>query len=168
MSLSEVMESTVAELQGREAERSSRQNRDHRNTNWQRGRARAASVRLNAKPKIHPDASSRARWPARKVKALTRGDLDRESGQGVSRGRSSVEAGEQVSRWSEGPKNQCKVRPTTGGVLARKALGTRDVTTTVMPPGQAGEGGTMEMGWARTGRAKSEPPHQRRRKQCTT
>src|SRR5688500_12339998 len=90
------MRATVAEPQvrGREAqdERSGRQTRDHRNTNWQRGRVRAASVLANAKPNRHQDAPGRARWPARKVQVLTRGDLRRESGGEVSKGRSSDDA----------------------------------------------------------------------------
>jgi hypothetical protein len=87
------MRATVAEPQGdaREggAERSGRQNRDHRNTNRQRGRQWAASVRANAKPKPHQDTASRAGWRAGTVQVLTRGDLRRESAEGVSRGRSS-------------------------------------------------------------------------------
>jgi len=94
--LSELMRVTVAEPQvrGREAqdERSGRQNHDHRNTNRQRGRVRAASVLANTKPKAHQDASSRAGWPVGKVQVLTRGDLDAERRRGVSRGRSSDEA----------------------------------------------------------------------------
>ena len=73
------MESTVAEGQGngREAvaERSPRQIADHRNTKRQRGRVRATSVRVNAKSKVHQDASSRAAWHGWKVHVLTQGDL---------------------------------------------------------------------------------------------
>ncbi len=94
--LSELMRATVAEPQvrGREAqdERSGMQTYDRRNTNWQRGRVRAASVLANAKPKAHQDASSRARRHVGKVQALTRGDLPAERRGEVSRGRSSEEA----------------------------------------------------------------------------
>lgn len=89
------MRATVAEPQGdaREggAERSGRQNRDHRNTNQQRGRQWATSVRANAKSKPHQDTASRAGWHAGTVQVLTRGDLRRESAEGVSRGHSSKE-----------------------------------------------------------------------------
>jgi hypothetical protein len=89
------MRVTVAEPQGdaREggAERSGRQNCDHRNTNRQRGRRRAASVLANTKPKAHQDAAGRAGWRAGKVQALTRGGLPRESAEGVSRSHSSSE-----------------------------------------------------------------------------
>lgn len=79
---------------GREAvaERSPRQSPDHRNTKRQRGRMRAASVLVTAKPQAHQGASGRAAWPGMKVHVLTQGDLTRESGPGVSRGRSSEEA----------------------------------------------------------------------------
>jgi hypothetical protein len=89
------MRVTVAEPQGdaREggAERSGRQTCDHRNTNRQRGRLRAASVLANTKPEVHQDAACRAGWHAGKVQALTRGDLLRESTGGVSRSHSSRE-----------------------------------------------------------------------------
>ena len=68
------MEVTVAKQQGsgREAvaERSWRQTPDCRNTNWQRGRKWATSVRTNAKSKSHQDTSGRARRHGRKVKPL--------------------------------------------------------------------------------------------------
>jgi len=87
------MRATVAEPQGdtREggAERSGRQTRDHRNTNRQRGRQWAASVRANAKPKAHQDTACRAGWHAGRVQVLTRGELRRESVEAVSRGHSS-------------------------------------------------------------------------------
>ena len=90
------MRATVAEPQGdaREggAERSGKQICDHRNTNRQRGRVRAASVLANAKPKAHQDAPSRAGWRAEKVQVLTRGDLPAERRGEVSRGRSSDDA----------------------------------------------------------------------------
>jgi hypothetical protein len=92
---SELMRATVADPQGdaREggAERSGRQIRDHRNTNWQRGRLWAASVLGNAKPYPHQDTAGRARWNAEKVQVLTRGDLFDASQREVSRGRSSVD-----------------------------------------------------------------------------
>jgi hypothetical protein len=91
-----LMEATVAERQGsgREAvaERSRRQKTDRRSTNWRRGRTWATSVLANAKSKIHSDTSSIARRHGVKVQVLTRGDLARESGGEVSRGRSSVES----------------------------------------------------------------------------
>lgn len=90
------MTATVAELQGdaREggAEGSSRQTCGGRNTNSQRGLTRAVSVRGNAKPRGHQDAEGRGLRHAGKVHVLTQGDLVCESGQGVSRGRSSDEA----------------------------------------------------------------------------
>lgn len=89
------MRATVAEPQGdaREggSERSGRQNRDHRNTNQQGGRQWATSVRVNTKSNPHQDTASRAGWHAGKVQVLTRGDLRRESAEGVSRGHSSKE-----------------------------------------------------------------------------
>jgi hypothetical protein len=162
MSLSEVLEPTVADLQGREAERSGRQNRDCRNTNWQGGRVCAASVRVNTKPQVQPDTPGRARRRARKVKTLTRGDLDRESGQGVSRGHSSEEAGE--SRWSEGPKEPRQSERASWGDWQAKALGTRGVTTTVATPERQGREEPEDLGRARPGRVRSEPPRQPRRK----
>lgn len=88
------MRATVAELQGdaREggAERSSRQTCGRRNTNSQRGRMRAVSVRGNAKPRGHQDADGRGWRHAGKVHVLTQGDLVCESRQGVSRGHSGL------------------------------------------------------------------------------
>jgi hypothetical protein len=94
---------------GREAvaERSPRQSPDHRNTKRQRGRMRAASVLGNAKPKSHQDASGRAAWPGMRVHVLTQGDLTRESGPGVSRGRSSDEAVRKHGG-AKGRRNDCK------------------------------------------------------------
>ena len=92
---SELMEATVAEPQGdaREggAERSGRQTRDRRNTNWQRGRQWATSVLANTKSEVHQDTAGIAGRPARKVQVLTRGDLLRESAGEVSRGRSTMD-----------------------------------------------------------------------------
>jgi hypothetical protein len=105
------MRATVAQTQGEApvgfAERSGRQIRDHRYTNRQRGRMRAASVLANAKPKTHQDASSRAGWRAEKVEVLTRGELPAERLGEVSRGHSSKEVprkretakGQSTSRW---------------------------------------------------------------------
>src|ERR1700755_2582223 len=87
---------TVAKRQGsgREtvAERSRRQTPGRRNTKRQRGRMRAASVLVNAKPKAHQDASSRAARRGWKAHVLTQGDLHGASRAEVSRGHSSVEA----------------------------------------------------------------------------
>ena len=82
-----------SQVRSREArdERSGRQTRDLRNTNRQRGRVRAASVPLNAKPEAHQDAPCRAGRRAVKVQVLTRGDLHGGSRGEVSRGRSSEE-----------------------------------------------------------------------------
>lgn len=94
---------------GREAvaERSPRQSPDHRNTKRQRGRVRAASVLVNAKPQAHQGASGRAAWPGMRVHVLTQGDLTRESGPGVSRGRSSEEAVRKHGG-AKGRRNDCK------------------------------------------------------------
>src|SRR5882724_9226534 len=87
---------TVAELQGRsregQAERSSKQMCESRNTNGQRGRMRATSWRATAKSQDHPDALGRVRLHAQRVHVLTRGDLQRESAGEVSKDRSSVDA----------------------------------------------------------------------------
>jgi hypothetical protein len=91
--ISELVRATVAEPKPDTArysgERRARQTCDHRNTNVQRGRLRAARVLGNSKPNPHNDAASRGRWNARKVQALTRGGLRFERGAEVSRGRSS-------------------------------------------------------------------------------
>jgi hypothetical protein len=86
-----------------EGERSGMQRDDRRNTNRQRGSVWAMSVLGNAKSRSHrktyevePDGA------ARKFTHLTRGDLLRESGRGVSRGRSSKEN----RRKPEGAKGQ--------------------------------------------------------------
>jgi hypothetical protein len=80
-------------------ERSGRPRHHRRNTNWQRGRARAMSVLENAKSdphrktrKVEPDGRGR------KFTHLTRGDLLCESMGGVSRGRSSEDAGRKAGR----------------------------------------------------------------------
>ena len=106
------MELTVAKRQGsgREtvAERSRRQTLDHRNTKRQGGRMRATSVRVNAKSKIHQDASSRAAWPEGKAHVLTQGDLLKARARaGVSRGHSSEDA-ERKPGGAKGRRNDCK------------------------------------------------------------
>ena len=105
------MELTVAKRQGsgREtvAERSRRQTLDHRNTKRQRGRMRATSVRVNAKSKVHQDASSRAAWHEGKAHVFTQGGLLCESTAGVSRGHSSVEAVRKHGG-AKGRRNDCK------------------------------------------------------------
>jgi hypothetical protein len=105
------MELTVAKRQGsgREtvAERSRRQTLDHRNTKRQGGRMRATSVRVNAKSKVHQDASSRAAWREEKAHVFTQGDLLCESTAGVSRGHSSVEAVRKHGG-AKGRRNDCK------------------------------------------------------------
>jgi hypothetical protein len=104
-------EPTVAERQGSDcevvAERSRRQIHDHRNTNRQRGWVRATSVRENAKSNPYKDASRRAGWREETVHVLTQGDLTRESGPGVSRGRSSVESWRKPEG-AKGRRNHCK------------------------------------------------------------
>jgi len=80
------------------------QRHDRRNTNRQRGRVRAMSVLGNAKSNRHRKPHEVESGDAgRKSWHLTWGDLCRESGRGVSRGRSSEEAWE--TTWSEGPKD---------------------------------------------------------------
>jgi hypothetical protein len=68
---------------------------------------RATSVLANAKSKAHQDASSRAAWREWTAHVLTRRDLRRESGAGVSRGRSSDEAARKRSG-AKGRRNECK------------------------------------------------------------
>ena len=80
------------------------QRHERRNTNRQRGRVRAMSVRGNAKSNRHRKSHEVEFGVAgRKCWHLTWGALCRESGSGVSRGRSSEEAGE--TPWSKGPKD---------------------------------------------------------------
>lgn len=90
--ISELVRATVAEPKPsavrHSGERRARQNCDHRNTNVQRGRLRAARVLANSKPNPHNDAACRGRWNAGKVQVLTRGGLRRESVEEVSRGHS--------------------------------------------------------------------------------
>lgn len=110
-----LMRATVAEPQGdvREdgPERSGRQTRDPRNTNRQRGRQWATSVRANAKSDPHQDTACRAGWHAGKVQVLTRGGLRCESSAGVSRGRIS-------KTWSRGPR--ARLNTHTGTLHAAK------------------------------------------------
>src|SRR4051794_1027905 len=108
------MRVTVAEPQvrGREAqdESSGRQTHDHRNTNRQRGRVRAASVLANTKPKAHQDAPSKAGWRVGKVQVLTRGDLLRESVGEVSRSHSSDDARRKAGR-AKGGSSRLRAQP---------------------------------------------------------
>jgi len=117
------MRATVVKPQGDArkggAERSGRQTRDHRNTNRQRGRVRAASVLANAKPEAHQDASSRAGWHAGKVQVLTRGDLCAERRGEVSRDHSSEDVRRKAGM-SEGSKHK------QHGLTERLALKARD------------------------------------------
>ena len=74
-------------------ERSGMQRDGRRNTNGQRGSVRAMSVLGNAKSKSHRKTYEvEPGDTARKFTHLTRGDLFRESGGEVSRGRSSEES----------------------------------------------------------------------------
>lgn len=101
------MTTTVAKRKGKpggQPERSVEQRHERRNTNRQRGRVRAMRVLGNAKShcqrkphEVESGAAGRKSWH------LTWGDRCRESGRGVSRGRSSEEAGE--TPWSKGPKD---------------------------------------------------------------
>jgi hypothetical protein len=124
------MRATVAEPQvrGREAqdERSGRQICDHRNTNWQRGRVRAASVLANTKPKPHQGASGRARWRAETVQVLTRGDLCLETGGEVSRGRSSQDACRKAGR-AKGRRKRRNRAENQGRKEKSRDLGTRQL-----------------------------------------
>jgi hypothetical protein len=92
---------------------------DRRNTNRQRGWVRAISVRDNAKSKSHrkthqvePDGTE-----SKMFMHLTRGDLRREIGGGVSRGRSSEE--------SRGNTEGTKGRRTKRGPTANHPAGSR-------------------------------------------
>lgn len=89
----------------------------------------AISVRVNAKSDIqrkahHVDEDG----TGRKFMHLTRGGLDRESGQGVSRSHSSEEACE--SRWSEGLKN--RRRQSTDGPSDRRRVVARNISGVVV------------------------------------
>jgi len=87
---------TVAGLQGRtregQAERSSRQTRDRRNTNGQRGRVRGRAGEQRRSPKAIKTHQVESDGVRGNVQALTRGDLLRESAGEVSKDRRSVEA----------------------------------------------------------------------------
>jgi len=160
------MRVTVAEPQvrGREAgdERSGRQTHDHRNTNRQRGRMRAASVLGNTKPRAHQDASGRAGWRVGKVQVLTRGDLRALRRAEVSRGRSSQES----RRKAEGAKGRSiersgltESRPSKPEVSeahgAATAAATMDRPDAEIPvkPGKAAEGETKSR-WTSQGERK--------------
>jgi hypothetical protein len=83
---------TVVKRKGK-PERSVEQRDGRRNTNKQRGWMRATSVLGNAKSKGHRKTHQvELGGMSRKYMHLTRGELCRESGREVSRGRSSEEA----------------------------------------------------------------------------
>ena len=160
------MRVTVAEPQvrGREAqdERSGRPTHDPRNTNRQRGRVRAASVRVNAKPKAHQGASGRAGWRVGKVQVLTRGELLRESAGEVSRGRSSDDARRKAGR-AKG-QNTNEHGSTRSHPVRRETSGTHGVVTATasvvwhdraepVQPGRALAGG-VESNWVSEGHRK--------------
>lgn len=124
---------------------------------------RAISVRENAKSNRHrkthrvdPDGAGR------KFMHLTRGDLGRESVQGVSRGHRSEEGRE--SGWSKGPKDQQKgdQRTDRRGVSAKKRRETRlesrtkaaDRTADRQRPG--GPGGAELTGGSKSPSARKE------------
>ncbi len=136
---------------GREAvaERSPRQTSDRRNTKRQRGRMRAASVRVNAKPKDHQDASGRAARPGWKAHVLTQGDLPCGSTAGVSRGRSSDEAARKPGG-AKGRRNESKATlmpvdraataPTSAACHGRPRNAARTLSAPVVKPPQAARG----------------------------
>ena len=129
--ISELVRATVAEPQvlNREVrdERRGRQTCDHRNTNVQRGRLRAASVLADAKPNPHNDAAGRGRWHAGKVQALTRGGLWRESVEEVSRGHSSGhrERGPAARLTNDTAHPEAMKGRSIGNMAYPKALGSR-------------------------------------------
>jgi hypothetical protein len=90
------MEVTEADRQTRGqtpgVERSRRRGPDRENVNRRKGRARAASVRGNAKPSIHQGAPGRVGGHGPEGVMLTLRERPRESAGEVSRGRSSKEA----------------------------------------------------------------------------
>ena len=93
---------------------------DRRNTNRQRGWMRAMSVLGNAKSESHRkthQVESGGTGPKRMFMHLTRGDLRRESGGEVSRGRSSEE--------SRGNTEGAKGRRTKRGPSANHPAGSR-------------------------------------------
>lgn len=129
--ISELVRATVAEPQvfNREVkdERRGRQTRDHRNTNVQRGRLRAARVRVNSKPNPHNDAACRGRWSAEKVQALTRGGLHFERSAEVSRGRISEhrERGQTARLTNDTVHPESMKDRSIGNMAYLKALGSR-------------------------------------------
>ena len=160
------MRVTVAEPQvrGREAqdERSGRQTCDHRKTNRQRGRMRAASVPLTTKPETHQDASGRVGWRAGKVLVLTRGDLLRESAGEVSRGRSSEEA---LRKQGRAKGRSTKERSlTTGCRLRRETSETHGVAVKVATVGRHEAEEPVQPVGAATGEVESRPMSQGERK----
>ena len=156
----------VAERQGSDreavAERSRRQNADRRNTNWQRGRRWATSVRVNAKSEDHQDIFGRARRRGVKVEGLTRGGLLRESAGEVSRGRSSEEARRKAGRAKgrsikeSGSTESCAIRretPGTRGAATAAASVDRHEAREPVKPGEIAAGG-VESGWMSGGERK--------------
>ena len=129
--ISELVRATVAEPKlgavRHSGERRARQTCEHRNTNVQRGRLRAARVLANSKPNPHNDAACRGRWNAGKVQALTRGGLPRESAEGVSRGRSSSdkERGPKARLTNDTAHLDATKDRSIGNMAYPKALGSR-------------------------------------------
>ena len=140
---------TVAKRQGsgREAvaERSRRQTLDYRNTKRQRDRWRATSVRVNAKSKVHQDATGRAAWPEWKAHILTQGDLLGESLTGVSRGRSSVDA-LRKHRGAKDRRYNCKAtrEPVSRGPKSPKVNSPRWVSTETLSEPETLGGATTQ------------------------
>ena len=151
------MRVTVAEPQARsreaQGERSGRQTHDHRKTNRQRGRVRAASVLATTKPEAHQDAPGRAGWRVGKVQALTRGELLVERQGEVSRGRSSGDACPKAGR----AKGQSiKEHGSTKSHPARRETpGTHGAATTAASVDRHHAVGTVQPGWTAWGEAES-------------
>jgi len=140
------------------AERSRRQNTDHRKTNGQRGRTWATSVRVTAKSEPHPDTSGRARWRGVKEQVLTRGDLLSESFGEVSRGRSSEEVRRKPGRAKGRSIKQSGL--TESHLTRREASGTHGAATAAAivdwhartepeEPGRVSAGGAESSGVSR-------------------
>jgi len=132
--------------EARPAERSVEQKRGRRNTNRQRGRMRAISVRANAKSNRHRKTrtveSDDTSW---KSLHLTRGDLPVERQGGVSRGRSSEEAARKSGR--------AKDRRTTKGVILKTPICGRGVPRNALElpirqlPGAARRSNAVDLCW---------------------
>ena len=97
------------------------------------------SVRANTKPNRHQNRRGRARRHARREPALTRGDLRRESGAGVSRGHSSErkkvprKRSRAKGRSAENHEN-AKLDEELPAERHDRLLARRDVTTSVTIP----------------------------------